>query len=200
MKVKLSSLFLVLAFVLSMSVIMPSGAFAAKELVVADFDTGDKPNNIGGDFGGWDKDPNDDTQGTQMSFEPDDAMGDPAGYAIRLDYDVDSPNPAYNGFWMKLNGEDGTAYNTLTFYVKGDAGAGFTKRMKLELKDMTNKPSPYIVTGITEQWKKVSIPFEKFRRITDWKSLNELVFVFDDINSSPKTGTIFIDQVALSAE
>ena len=200
MKVKLSSLFLVLAFVFSMSVVLPSGAFAAKELVVADYDTGDKPNNIGGDFGGWDKDPNDDTQGTQMSFEPDDAMGDPAGYAIRLDYDVDSPNPAYNGFWMKLNGEDATAYNTLTFYVKGDAGAGFTKRLKLELKDMTNKPSPYIVTGITDQWKKVSIPFEKFRRITDWKSLNELVFVFDDINSSPKTGTIFIDQVAFSAE
>ncbi|MBP9865942.1 MAG: hypothetical protein KBC91_06035 [Candidatus Omnitrophica bacterium] len=200
MKVKLSSLFLVLAFVLSMSVVLPSGAFAAKELVVADFDTGDKPNNIGGDFGGWDKDPNDDTQGTQMSFEPDDAMGDPAGYSIRLDYDVDSPNPAYNGFWMKLNGEDATAYNTLTFYVKGDAAAGFTKRVKLELKDMTNKPSPYIVTGITDQWKKVSIPFEKFRRITDWKSLNEFVFVFDDINSSPKTGTVFIDQVALSAE
>lgn len=200
MKVKISSLFLVLAFVLSLSVVLPSGAFAAKELVVADYDTGDKPNNIGGDFGGWDKDPNDDTQGTQMSFEPDDAMGDPAGYSIRLDYDVDSPNPAYNGFWMKLNGEDGTAYNTLNFYVKGDAGAGFTKRLKLELKDMTNKPSPYIVTGITEQWKKISIPFEKFRRITDWKSLNELVFVFDDINSSPKTGTIFIDHVSLSAE
>lgn len=200
MKVKISSLFLVLAFVLSLSVVLPSGAFAAKELVVADYDTGDKPNNIGGDFGGWDKDPNDDTQGTQMSFEPDDAMGDPAGYSIRLDYDVDSPNPAYNGFWMKLNGEDGTAYNTLNFYVKGDAGAGFTKRLKLELKDMTNKPSPYIVTGITEQWKKISIPFEKFRRITDWKSLNEFVFVFDDINSSPKTGTVFIDHVALSAE
>lgn len=200
MKLKLSSLFLVIAVMFSMAVVLPAGAFAAKELVVADFDTGDKPNNIGGDFGGWDKDPNDDTQGTQMSFEPDDAMGDPAGYSIRLDYDVDSPNPAYNGFWMKLNGEDGTAYNTLNFYVKGDAGAGFTKRLKLELKDMTNKPSPYIVTGITEQWKKISIPFEKFRRITDWKSLNELVFVFDDINSSPKTGTIFIDHVSLSAE
>lgn len=200
MKLKLSSLFLAVAVMFSLSVVVPSSALAAKELVISDFDTGDKPNNIGGDFGGWDKDPNDDTQGTQMSFEPDDALGDPAGYAIRLDYDVDSPNPAYNGFWMKMNGEDATAYNTLTFYVKGDAGAGFTKRIKLELKDMTNKPSPYIVTGITDQWKKISIPFEKFRRITDWKSLNEFVIVFDDINSSPKTGTIFIDHVALAAE
>lgn len=172
----------------------------ANELVIADFDTGDKPNNIGGDFGGWDKDPNDESQGCQMSFDTDDSQGDASGYAIRLDYDVDSPNPAYNGFWMKLNGEDATPYNTLNFYVKGDAKAGFTKRFKIELKDMTNKPSAYIVSGVTDQWQKISIPFEKFRRIENWNSLNELVFVFDDINSSPKTGSILIDQITFSKQ
>jgi hypothetical protein len=164
-------------------------------LVIADFDTGDKPNNIGGDFGGWDKDPNDETQSTQMSFEPDDALGDPAGYSIRLDYDVDSPNPAYNGFWMKLNGENASAYNTLSFYIKGGKD-GFSKRVKIELKGMDNKPSPYIVSGITDQWQKIQIPFSKFRRITDWSAMNEFVVVFDDINSSPKTGTIYVDHVA----
>lgn len=175
-------------------------AAGANELVIADFDTGDKPNNIGGDFGAWDKDPNDETQGTQMSFDTDDSQGDASGYAIRLDYDVDSPNPAYNGFWMKLNGEDATAYNTLDFYVKGDAKAGYTKRFKVELKDMTNKPSSYIVSGVTDQWQKISIPFEKFRRIENWNSLNEIVFVFDDINSSPKKGSILIDQITLSKQ
>ena len=171
-----------------------------KELVIADFDTGDKPNNIGGDFGAWDKDPNDETQGTKMSFDPDDSLGDPAGYAVRLDYDVDSPNPAYNGFWMKLNGQNATAYNTVNFYVKGSKEAGFTKRIKIELKDMSNKPSPYIVSGITDQWQKISIPFEKFRRVEDWASMNEFVVVFDDINSNPKSGTIWIDQITLSKE
>lgn len=191
----------VLAAVLTLSLGVVAGdALAKSELVVSDFDTGDKPNNIGGDFGGWDKDPNDESQGTQMSFEPDDALGDPAGYSIRLDYDVDSPNPAYNGFWMKLNGEDASAYNTLNFYIKGDGVSGYTKRAKIELKDMNNKPSPYIVSGISDSWQKVSIPFEKFRRITDWSALNEFVIVFDDINSNPKTGTILIDQITLSKE
>ncbi len=170
------------------------------ELVIADFDTGDKPNNIGGDFGGWDKDPNDESQGTQMSFDTDDSQGDASGYSIRLDYDVDSPNPAYNGFWMKLNGEDATPYNTLNFYVKGDAKLGYTKRFKIELKDMTNKPSAYIVSGVTDQWQKISIPFEKFRRIENWNALNEIVVVFDDINSTPKTGGILIDQFTLSKQ
>ncbi len=196
----LAVVILVVATVISFG---PKAVFAAdskNEIVVADFDTGDKPNNLGGDFGAWDKDPNDDTQGTEMSFEANDALSDPAGYCLRLDYDVDSPNPAYNGFWMKMNGEDVSNYNTLKFYLKGDAKAGFTKRIKIELKDMTNKPSPYILSGITEEWKQYSIPLEKFRRINDWKSMNEIVFVFDDINSSPKTGTVYLDHVSFAKE
>lgn len=175
----------------------PAAGAAGGELVLADFNTGDKPNNIGGDFGSWDKDPNDETQFSHMSFETDDALADPAGYSIRLDYDVDSPNPAYNGFWMKLNGEDGTAYKSVSFYIKGDKEKAFTKRAKIELKDMSNKPSPYIVTGITDQWQKITIPFDKFRQVKDWAALNEFVVVFDDINSNPKAGTIYIDQVTL---
>lgn len=201
MKVKLTLVLWVVVAVaaMGMSAFAPEAA-AQSELVIADFDTGDKPNNIGGDFGSWDKDPNDDTQSCQLSFALDDALGDPAGYSVRLDYDVDSPNPAYNGFWMKLNGEDATSYNTLNFYLRGDAEAGYTKRVKIELKDMTNRPSSYIVTGITDQWQKFSIPFEKFRRISDWTSMNEFVIVFDDINSNPKTGTVYLDHVTFSKE
>ena len=208
MKVRFGNLYLVgmgfIALMLSFATVSAwaedAPAPAGNELVIADFDTGDKPNNIGGDFGSWDKDPNDETQVVSMTFESDDAKGDPAGYAIKLDYDVDSPNPAYNGFWMKLNGEDATPYNTLNVYMKGDAKTGFTKRVKLELKDMSNKPSPYIVSGLTDQWQKFSIPFEKFRRVTDWKNMNEFVVVFDDINSNPKSGTILVDQVSFSKE
>lgn len=168
------------------------------ELVIADFNTGDKPNNIGGDFGGWDKDPEDETQGCQMSFEQDDALGDKAGYSIRLDYDVDSSNPAYNGFWMKLGGADASAYKNLVFYMRGDGTSGHTKKVKIELKDKSNVPSSYILSGVTDKWQKFTIPFDKFRKIQDWKALNEFVVVFDDQNSDPKKGTIFVDQVAFT--
>lgn len=173
---------------------------AGNELVIADFDSGDKPNNIGGDFGSWDKDPNDETQGCHMAFEGDDSLGNPAGYSVRLDYDVDSPNPAYNGFWMKLNSEDATPYKSVSFYMKGDKEKGFTKRVKIELKDMSNQPSPYIVTGLTDQWQKFTIPFDKFRKVKDWSAMNEFVVVFDDINSNPKAGTVYVDQVTLNKE
>ena len=191
----------VLTFLFARPVFAQLGSTAGgSELIISDFDTGDKPNNIGGDFGSWDKDPNDETQSCQMSFEGQDAVGDPLGYAIRLDYDVDSPNPAYNGFWMKLNNLDATAYNTLNFYIKGDDQAGFTKRVKIELKDSTKQPSQYIIAGLTGEWQKFSIPFEKFRRIQNWDALSEFVVVFDDINSNPKAGTIFVDHVTFSTE
>ena len=169
-------------------------------VMIADFDTGDKPSNIGGDFGGWDKDPNDETQSCKMSFEADDALGKQGGYSIRLDYDVDSPNPAYNGYWMKLNGFDATQYNTVRFYMKGDKAKGFTPRVKIEMKGPDGVASPYILSGITDQWQEFAIPFEKFRRVTDWSAISEFVVVFDDINSNPKTGTIYLDDVRFTAE
>ena len=189
-------IFALLSLVVSSPFVMAQGT----ELVFADFNSSDKPNNVGGDFGSWDKDPEDDTQGTQMAFEPDDALANPAGYSIRLDYDVDSANPAYNGFWMKLGGEDARDFNTLTFYIKGDIEKGFTKRVKVELKDQSGKPSPYLVANVTGEWQKVSIPFEKFRRVSDWSRINEFVVVFDDMNSRPKTGSLLIDQVTFSKE
>lgn len=192
---------IVAVFVVMTAAFFSSSAMALEnELVIADFDTGDKPNNLGGDFGVWNKDSEDETQGASLVFDPEDALGDASGYSIRLDYDVDSPNPAYNGFWMKLRGLDAMRYNTLTFYIRGDKKAGYTNRVKIELKDQVNKPSAYVVSNITDAWQKVSIPFDKFRRITDWASLNEFVVVFDDVNSKPKTGAIYIDQIGLSKE
>jgi len=195
---KLVSIFVAMALLLGLPLV--AAAQFADELVLMDYNTGDKPNNLGGDFGAWDKDPNDDTQWCEVTFEyGEDALGEPDGYALRMTYDVDSPSPAYNGFWTKLEGEDFSDYNTINIYIKGDSDKGFTKRIKIELKDY-QRTAAYIISGITEEWQKFSIPFEKFRTISDWSSMNELVIVFDDINSNPKEGSILIDHVTISQE
>ena len=200
MRMKQGAIFTAIGAFLIATLLGSSAMASGTQLVIADFNTGDKPSTIGSDFGSWNKDPNDDTQGTTMSFVSDDALGDTTGYSVKLDYDVDSPNPAYNGFWIKLNSIDATPYNTLTFYIKGDQAAGFTKRVKIELKDKSNKSSSYVVGNVTGEWQKVSILFDKFRRINDWTALTEFVIVFDDLNSKPKKGTVYIDQIALVKE
>lgn len=194
-----AAIFPILA-VITLTIFNSKAMASGNELVIADFNAGEKPNNIGGDFGAWDKDPEDDTQGTKLTFVSDDALGDPAGYAARLDYDVDSPNPAYNGFWMKLQSIDATPYNTLTFYAKGESEKGYAKRVKIELKDGSDKPASYVVSNLTDTWQKFSITFDKFRRIQDWNALKEFVLVFDDMTSRPKTGAVYIDQIALEKQ
>ncbi|MDD4860445.1 MAG: hypothetical protein PHR56_09655, partial [Dehalococcoidales bacterium] len=71
---KLVYMVMLAAFVCALAV---PAAFAAEkapaasgsELLVADFDSGEKPNNIGGDFGAWSKDPTDFSQGCTEAFD-----------------------------------------------------------------------------------------------------------------------------------
>ena len=167
-------------------------AFAA--LVVDNFDKAEKPNALGGDYGSWNKDEGDPTQKCVNSYDKEHALGG-VGYSLRLDYDVDSPNPAYNGFWMKLQDSDLHSYRQLSFYIRGDAAKGYTTQIKLELKN-TKEVGRYLLKGVTDQWQKVSIPLKEFAGLTEWSKMTELVVVFDDLNSTKKAGTLYLDEIA----
>ncbi len=167
-----------------------------KPLLVADFNKQNNISNIEGAFGTWDKDPTDTTQGCRMSFVKDDAIGNKDGVAIRLDYDVDSPNPAYNGFWVKLGNAEISNFDTLSFYLRGDAELGFTKKIKIEVKDKKGGKDTHIVDGISEKWRKISIALKFDKSVK--KPLFEFTIVFDDINSRPKQGAILIDEIAFT--
>ncbi|HRH45233.1 MAG TPA: carbohydrate binding domain-containing protein [Pyrinomonadaceae bacterium] len=171
----------------------------SNKLVVADFDRGENLTNLGESFGTWDKDANDATQSCKMSFAKDDALGEKNGKSLELDYDVDSPNPAYNGFWLKISNAKIAEFETLGFYLKGDADKGFTSKIKIELKDKNNGKGTFFVENITNQWQKISLTLGKRNfSLNQTKPLEEFVIVFDDINSSPKTGRIYFDQIEFS--
>ena len=177
----------------------PVSSFAAMksssgELMVADFNTGDKPSNIGGDFGAWNKDPADFTQGCTESFDSANRHGD-AGFAMKLEYSVDSKNPAYNGFWMALPNIDVSGYDNLAFWVKGDAKAGYTTVFKIELKNAGKQIGRYYITNVTDQWQEVVIPLAEFKGLTDTSNLTEFVVVFEDRIASNKKGVVYIDDV-----
>jgi endo-beta-N-acetylglucosaminidase D len=166
---------------------------AAATLLIDDFDRGEKPNALGGDFGSWDKDPNDPSQKCAITFDKTNAFGG-VGYSLKIDYDVDSPNPAYNGMWMDLKGSDLSQYKKLTFYIKGDPSRGYTNQIKLEIKN-GKETGNHIVKGISDQWQQVSIPLSEFKGISDLKAVKEFVVVFDDLNATKKVGTIYLDEI-----
>ena len=177
----------------------PISSFAAvapssSELMVADFNTGEKPSNIGGDFGSWNKDPADFTQGCTEAFDSANRHGD-AGFAMKLEYSVDSKNPAYNGFWMALPNIDVSGYDNLAFWVKGDSKMGYTTVFKIELKNAGKQVGRYYITNVTDQWQEEVIPLSEFKGLTDTSNLTEFVIVFEDRIASNKKGIVYIDDI-----
>ncbi|HEX3423656.1 MAG TPA: carbohydrate binding domain-containing protein [Sphingomicrobium sp.] len=167
---------------------------AASDLMVADFNSGTKPNNLGGDFGAWIKDPNDPMQGCIESFDRANRFGS-SGFALRLIYSVDSKNPAFGGLWMRLQNLDASKFDSLAFRVKGDPRMGFTTIFKVELKDSMDQSSHFYVHGVTDQWQDLVIPLKDFEGIANLRSLKEFVIVFEDTSATSKKGVIYIDDV-----
>ena len=121
----------------------PGGA----DLIIADFNSGTKPNNLGGDFGAWIADPADPQQGCIESFERTNRFGT-RGYSLRLIYSVDSERPAFGGLWMRLAGLDARPFAGLALRVRGDAALGHTTTFKVELKDDRGQVSRFQVREI----------------------------------------------------
>jgi len=167
---------------------------ASAELMVADFNSGAKPNNVGGDFGCWIKDPGDRMQGCIESFDAKDRYGD-KGYSLRLIYSVASKNPAFGGLWMRLQNLDASRFNALAFRVRGDAGMGYTKTFKVEIKDALDQSSHYYVNSVTDQWQDVVVPLSAFEGMANARKLKELVIVIEDTTATAKQGVIYLDDV-----
>lgn len=183
-------------------VLLTSGllfAISQEVLMVADFNTGERFNNIGGEFGTWQIDPEDESQDCKMELNETISASGNRGYFLRLDYDVDSPKPAFNGFWMKLNNLNLTPYEYLSFLVKGEGL--FTTQFKVELKNAKGEKVIYFVSGVTNSWQKVVITLDKLKKvnsITDWTQMTEFLITFDDIVATEKIGVILIDNISFT--
>ena len=163
-------------------------------LMVADFDRHGWRTNAGDPFGTWDVDPDDPTQRCRARLVDEPRVGE-SGYSLMLDYDVESPNPAFNGFWMKLPSLRLQSFRALTFAIKGDPERGFTQRVKLELKD-GRRAAVYQLEGIQPEWVRMRIPLSAFRDIEKIRAATEFVVVFDDQTVTTQVGTVYLDEVA----
>jgi hypothetical protein len=171
---------------------------AASELIVADFNSGRKPNNIGGDFGAWIKDPNDPMQGCIVAFDGTNGYGG-KGNALRLIYSVDSDKPAFGGLWMRLQNLNAGKFDNLALRVRGDAGMGFTTVVKVELKEAMDQASHVYVRGVSDQWQDVVLPLSQFQGMANPALLKEFVIVFEDRTATAKRGMIYLDDIRFSA-
>ena len=120
-----------------------------------------------------------------------------------LNYDVDYRGRAFCAYSQYLEGNDLSTFNSLSFYVKGDVGKGFTKRLKIEIWDTNNTEVIYFVQNIGEEWQRIVIPFDEFKGILSrWDSPKRIAFVFENrpdfyknMGITSRKGAIYIDNL-----
>ncbi len=202
---------LMVIVILTFIQLLPESLFAEK-LVIADFDSATNLTNVGDEFGTWGPDPEYSVVGVRMAFDSDIKHGD-KGNSVRVEYDIetgtdyagysDVTNPseeAYNGLWVKLGKANSEGFDRLVFYIKGDEAAGYPTRIKVEIKNSKYELARYLITNITDGWKRVIIPFDKKAGIKDWSRLTEFFIKFDEATCDEKVGAIYIDDIYLSNE
>ena len=174
-----------------------SGVIIPAKMMLADFNSGRKINKIGGKFDSWDKDPSDDSEYCIISFSSVHKVGE-EGMSLYVEYDVDSDEPTYNGFWMKLQSADLRPYKYLVLHVKGDVEKGFTERIILEIKDAHGRSGRTMLPGITGNWREIYVPFTMLKGINDLSNIEEFVITFTSDKVYPKSGAIYIDNIYVS--
>ncbi len=161
-------------------------------VVIDDFERAEATTNLLGAANSvWTRDADDDTVTIGMRHETLEQGGKRSG-CLRVDYDVESPNPAYGGVTLSLGHANGSGCNLLTLRARG-----LPDRTKVELHGRGGSGAVRVRVKDAGQWTDIELRYRDFGMITDWSDLDRLVIVFEDNVSKPKVGTVWLDDIEL---
>jgi hypothetical protein len=157
-------------------------------LTVADFDTCNSINNLGGEMG--------------VAFNPPDRLietyiqEEGRGCIVQLSYQVVN----WSSYWLKLQGIDLSSFDRLIFDIRS-AQPGLPEEIKIELKRAGgSEVSKIYLSGLTGEWQTVHLnltdfgPADYASPFSSWSDIDELVFTFE-ANFSGSHGVIYLDNI-----
>lgn len=173
--------------------------FSSKNpLVIFNFDKCRKKSNlIGGSYGQFDVNPDDENAFIKLQFKKDRDIHK-KGYHLKVTYDVESDRPTFNGIWTKLKTLDLSRFEAVSLKIKGDKKRGFSSKLRIEIKD--NQPKKIVTTldYISDKWKNYIILFDNFDGDPDdldYKNIKEFIIIFEDWLVTKKTGRYYFDDI-----
>jgi len=153
-------------------------------------------NALGQPWGVWEHDPADKNQGCSANIVLD-KRNQKNEQVLKIDYDVDSPNTASNGFFTLIGEKDLSAYKYIEFWIRRDS-FGYDRIVEFQFL-IGSTIFPYEVRGVSRVWTKVKIPLRKFKGLKNWAKIDQFTIVFNKEKIRHKEGTILIDELTFIA-
>lgn len=116
---------------------------------------------------------------------------------IRVRYNLNYPHPQVKTFSIFVSDVDAEKYGHLEFSARGLEGRPGT--LRIELRNSMNEVSSVFVDDIDYDWTKSRISLNDFEQITDWSSVEEILFVLESWNVRSQKGLLLIDDVCFSS-
>jgi hypothetical protein len=104
---------------------------------------------------------------------------------------------------LPLPDVDGSAYDALVLWIKGDATHGFAPTLEVGLlRPHPTRPGmfqagAFRLTGITDRWQQMVIPLHLMTGIDEWQHLSSFFLSIHPRNSPTPGGAYFIDEIML---
>lgn len=117
---------------------------------------------------------------------------------IRIGYDLNYPNPSVKTFALSTPQINAAKYRTIRFSIRG-LDEGYPNIIRVELRNKKNEVSSVLVQGVRLGWRSFVIPFDDFKEITDWSSVEDVSFILEAWNTEKKKGIILIDDICFSS-
>ena len=105
------------------------------------------------------------------------------------------------GVRIGLDAIDATDYDHLRFRIRGDGTLGHADALKVEFR----RPQPplpglyekgsFLVTGIRDGWREVTVPLDRMTGITEWTRIDGLVLLLQSRRSPVRAGGFLIDDI-----
>ena len=123
--------------------------------------------------------------------------------ALRLAYAFPGPRAREVAFRADLAPVDASRFDHLSFWIRGDARAGFGPSVKVQL--LAPDPSgsalllagSYVVDAITDSWRKVTVPLRRMTGIRDWHRLAQFGVVVQARRGAGSSGAYHLARVSL---
>jgi hypothetical protein len=125
---------------------------------------------------------------------------------MRIAYQVPKADD-YGGFWLKFRLPDfqPAEWPVISFWLRGDSEASYTRLLKVELKIREAKWGwkTFYIANVNNQWQQMRLRLDRFRPFQAWekdREDDEFVLTFENSRVTTQKGVIYLDDIAFEKE